>query len=401
MSWIQKWFWKGRPLVQEKAPAVLDDAAGAISDDEFIETQIQFQLGHFGRRDFSIPIDELHRTCKFPSAIFGVFDAHTQQVLSPNACDKCVTVAKNGQWQADFANKSVNRKGRIAGFLNSIRLYSAKKHYAFDFWDGRTNNLNHWFAGEPFPIFQYNRLNHDSHAILWPLHHYHTIDNPYFLERHFSDPIRFEDKQPKICWRGMPTGGGFDLQRNTAVGIEKLVAHFAAGSINAETLREQLLLIKRYKFVALFSGHALFDAGFAISNPNQQFLAQHEGFAGYLKPPLTKWEHCRFKYLVALSGWDVATSFYWMLGTNSVVFKESYEHEVFADCHFKPWVHYVPISPDFDDIIAKYEWCETNTNACLVMVKNANAVCQKLLSRDLRRKILGAVINRYENRLHS
>jgi hypothetical protein len=90
-----------------------------------------------------------------------------------------------------------------------------------------------------------------------------------------------------------------------------------------------------------------------------------------------------------------------MLSTNSLVFKEDYPYEAFADCHFQAWVHYIPISPDFDDIIAKYEWCEANPQHCQAIVANAQAVCRKLLSRDLRRKVLGAVVSRYEHRLRT
>jgi len=370
-----------------------------VSDDDFIETQIQFQLGSFGYQDFSMPLDALYQATTFPSPIFGVFDAHLNQVLGINDCDQLVTAAKE-VWNVNPAKTSVNKKARIAGFLNAIRLYSAKKCYAFDFWDGRPDHiLSTWYAGEAFPVFQYNRISQNRNAILWPLHNYHTIDNPYFLERQFSDPTRFEDKEAKICWRGIPTGGGFDEIRQTDVGIQSILANFALGRINTDILCEQLLLIPRYRFVSAFAAHELFDVGFSISNPAQQYMADYAPLAAYLKPPLSKLAHCRFKYLLALSGWDVATSFYWMLSTNSLVFKEDYPYEAFADCHFQAWVHYIPISPDFDDIIAKYEWCEANPQDCQAIVANAQAVCQKLLSRDLRKKILGAVVSRYEHRL--
>lgn len=371
-----------------------------LSDEAFIENQIQFQLGDFGTQDFSIPFNKLMESNTFPSPIFGGFDAQQNRLLALNGCQawlKCI----NGNWRPEPAHQNVKKIARIGGFLNSLKLYAPQKQYLFDFWDGRVKTTPQWLAGQNVPVFQYNRLQHARNAILWPLVNYHTIGHSYFLEDYFADPIAFENKIPKIAWRGMPTGGGFDKECKTHVNINSILNHFEAGLIDVPTLHRQLQLIRRYQFVARYARHELFDVGFSISNPNQNFLATSTVIRQYLKAPLTKFDHCQFKYLVALSGWDVATSFYWMLNTNSVVFKESYPHETFADCHFKPWVHFVPISTDYDDIIGKFEWCEANPEDCRMIVKNAHHVCRKLLQRRLRKTILQSVVQRYERRLQA
>jgi hypothetical protein len=99
---------------------------------------------------------------------------------------------------------------------------------------------------------------------------------------------------------------------------------------------------------------------------------------------------------LALAGNDVATSFIWGAATNSVVLKEEYVWETFYGCHFEPWVHYVPISSDFDDLLDKLEWCDQHPADCKRMTEESQAMCRLLADRQLRTEILGRVAEGYE-----
>lgn len=83
-------------------------------------------------------------------------------------------------------------------------------------------------------------------------------------------------------------------------------------------------------------------------------------------------EQTRYRYLLALDGFDGPSSMYWMFRTKSLVFRHESPWEMFGDHAFLPWKTYIPVKPNREDIMEKFEWCENNLDACEQIVEQAN-----------------------------
>lgn len=69
----------------------------------------------------------------------------------------------------------------------------------------------------------------------------------------------------------------------------------------------------------------------------------------------------RFKYLVVVSGQDKATNLNWALWTDSVpLMPPPVDESWLCEGWLEPWVHYVPLRPDFSDLKVKIDWLRRN-----------------------------------------
>ena len=79
-----------------------------------------------------------------------------------------------------------------------------------------------------------------------------------------------------------------------------------------------------------------------------------------------------FRYLLAVEGNDVASGLKWMLASNSVVLMVPPRRETWArESQLQAWVHYVPVQPDFSDLVEKLEFCEAHLHICYAVSQHA------------------------------
>ena len=74
----------------------------------------------------------------------------------------------------------------------------------------------------------------------------------------------------------------------------------------------------------------------------------------------------KYKYLIDLPGHTYSTKLYSFLHMRRVIFRVegvNREHEFYWEKWLEPWVHYIPISPDFSDLMVKY--CDIEENPIL------------------------------------
>jgi hypothetical protein len=86
-----------------------------------------------------------------------------------------------------------------------------------------------------------------------------------------------------------------------------------------------------------------------------------------------------YKYILEVDGsvstWDAIA---WKLNSGSVIIKsDSVWRQWFYD-EFLPWIHYVPITDDFNDLDEKYIWCETHQEECEIIIRNCKQLFQKV-----------------------
>lgn len=94
---------------------------------------------------------------------------------------------------------------------------------------------------------------------------------------------------------------------------------------------------------------------------------------------ISREEMIQYKYILDIDGWGStwdATA--WKLNSGSVILKAySVWRQWFYD-EYLPWVHYVPVAEDFNDIQEKFAWCENNTDLCLAMIQRCKELFQRV-----------------------
>lgn len=249
-----------------------------------------------------------------------------------------------------------------------------------------------------FPVFQYNRLQGAKNSILWPLTKFHDLGKKNFCSLPDPSEPRLQDKKPIVFWRGAVRG--FSALEGKYTSVPELFEQYDKNLIDKHTLMAHLKTVPRYAFVSRYFDTEGFDIGFRQAYRGGGRLERCNEFrkvARFNVDAVKPAEQLQYKYLISIQGKDVGSSFGWHVGTNSVVMKESYSWEVFFDCHFRPWEHYVPIAPDFSDIPEKMAWCESNPDACQAMVDKRHEVVRLLIDPDIRREALTRVVARYND----
>ena len=93
---------------------------------------------------------------------------------------------------------------------------------------------------------------------------------------------------------------------------------------------------------------------------------------------IEKEEMVNYKYVLDIDGnastWDATA---WKLNSGSVILKTESCWSQWFYANYKEWVHYVPIKDDFSDIQEKYQWCESNQQACVIMIENCKQLFQE------------------------
>ncbi len=116
----------------------------------------------------------------------------------------------------------------------------------------------------------------------------------------------------------------------------------------------------------------------------------------YLKKTLSLKEQLGYKYIMSLEGNDVASGLKWQLYSNSVVFMRKPRVVSWAmEDMLEPYVHYVPVNDDFNDISEQINWAEKNQDKCKEIIKNANAFIEQFLNEEKEERIHQLVIDKY------
>ncbi len=358
-----------------------------LDPEEFIETQASFQLGTCeALPGFDLVSHAIQEASERPSlALHNVWDG---TFVPP---ERGLGIVKDGKrWSVDFGKTEVPpikrmKAGRKAYVISSLYGLGLGAPVLVDM-----NDAARW--PNSFPTFQYNRLRHAPNSILWPLQRVHKIGSKDFVS--LPDPAEpaFREKEARLFWRGSLRG--FSTHGQTPRSITGLIKSHIAGRLSNADLRRHLATVSRYIFVSRYFDTPGFDIGFSPLRDKQYLLevAETKRFEAEHVAPASQLA-CR--YLISIGGTDVASSFGWQLSTNSVILKETYPFEVFFDCHFRPWDHYVPIRPDFSDVVQKIEWCENHLGECQQMIERRHEVIPLLLDESARREALRRVVERY------
>ena len=339
-------------------------AAVSPSLDEILRRDAAFHLGARDRYQYDVA-DAVRRGLDAMGASFLCLNPGTQTILAPRDLAQCYTLRDRTLSCREDAE--IYKYARMLKTINrQMPFLRDDLYYAYDFRDERNTDYALKFQTRlPVPVMQYHRRRSLS-AVIVPLANYHNC--PSWNIPLINDATAFRQKRPIAFWRGALSG-----VIETRLG-RKWTGKLFRGSEFTDQERSQLLR-QSARFIVC-SDHLddpMVDAKLIIKT-DSEFTTSESSMLEKLSGPSVKREtHLAYKYLLALDGYDGPSNFYWMLNSNSLILRQESEWEMFGDCYFQPWVHFVPLAQDCSDLSEKIEWCESHQAECERMIENAHA----------------------------
>lgn len=224
-----------------------------------------------------------------------------------------------------------------------------------------------------FPVLVKSRIienpQQEYGSILFKLNTLRHFDK---IKKVHKDDIRFEKKNPVLIWRGAPTGYGF------------------GNNIPYRTVSRETLVKKYHSH-----GSPLIDVGLVIKKDC------HSAYAAFQKKEMSVKDMLRYKYILSVEGNDVATNLKWAMSSNSlVVMPRPQICSWFMEEKLEPYVHYLPVRDDFDDLESQVRWAESNPQKCKQIVRNAQKYVKTFLDEKQELNMCKSVLKYYLDTFH-
>ena len=174
--------------------------------------------------------------------------------------------------------------------------------------------------------------------------------------RHFifvKDKTKFEDKIPKILFRGAAHG-----KPNRQMFIEKWIDNPMCDI--KDTAKDSI-------------------------NPPQ-----------WQSKPISIKQQLKYKYIMAIEGNDVASNLKWIMSSQSIAVMPRPKYETwFMEGCLIPNYHYIEIKEDFSDLIEKVNYYEQHPEQAKAIIKNANEYVKPFKDKKREKLLSILVLKRY------
>jgi Glycosyl transferase family 90 len=225
--------------------------------------------------------------------------------------------------------------------------------------------------GEQWPVIIKSRRIYNSKkksilALLNERRHYQQVD----IVKEARE-ITWDKKKDVLIWRGSTTGKPWE-----------------PGS--------RLNVVKRY--------YNSTEKGIDIAFSRINLTSRQRNFSdaeNYVRDRVDEIDMLQYKYLLSIEGNDVATGLKWMLYSNSLVFMPPPRYETWAmEGLLVPYYHYIPVAPDYHDLLEKLEWARKYDKACQTISKQATQFMEDLYVSEQAKQdtydIHQEIVQRYE-----
>lgn len=93
-------------------------------------------------------------------------------------------------------------------------------------------------------------------------------------------------------------------------------------------------------------------------------------------------EHTQYKYLIDIQGRGYSGRLKYLATMNRIIFVQERKYWDILSIQMKPWIHYIPIKEDLSDLIEKYEWAESHTKECEIILQNLKKYVDEKLNSN-------------------
>ncbi len=293
-------------------------------------------------------------------------------------------------------SKKMRRPLRFLKYCNYLNF---NKTYLINFCDAQGWEYAESVDGiESFSVFQFSRRKSQrDRVVLWPLES--RFMNISELP---NDTLSFDKKHDSIVWRGRISGthiNDWKVHDKANFWIQSLPG--TSSGISEEQI-QQIFNVPRYKAVCELSTKKYCDVSFTASKFEhdniEQCKVKSKYFMNLLGSRISMQKQRNSKYILAVAGNCYPTSLYWSMLSNSVVFLVNTEWETILDCNLKPWVHYVPVNPEYDDVMEKFEKMQSNPKLAKDIINNAHEHLKPYANNKLRDELDYLTLCHYESK---
>ena len=199
-----------------------------------------------------------------------------------------------------------------------------------------------------------------------------TLENKYFAKalRPYNTEfnMKWEDKKPIAVFRGSSTGAGVTIETNLRLKISYLSSlnkkdidnvPFLDAGITNWCLRPRKLYGKDYLET--------------IDVENLPFKTVNK---------LTPLEQSSYKYIIHIDGHVSAFRLSFELSMGSVLLIPKSQWSIWFFKYLQPYVHYVPLDSELNNIYEQIKWCKDNDEECNQIAQNAKQFYTRYLCRD-------------------
>ena len=208
-------------------------------------------------------------------------------------------------------------------------------------------------ATPQFPVIRKSRQTADETSIIFKMGNIRLFDPCLKIPQ--KDTV-WGDKLNDVVWRGATTGG-----------------------------QQRVDFVKKYF-------HS-FNIGFAT-------VKQKPEMKSHMKKALSFKEQLKYKFLISLEGNDVASNLRWALFSNSVVImpKPNWNSWV-MEAMLEPYVHYIPLNDNLDNLEEIMEWCGKNDKKCQEIARRSTLYMQQFFDYENENLVKRDLLKEYANRI--
>ncbi|MCH9610893.1 MAG: hypothetical protein S4CHLAM81_05360 [Chlamydiales bacterium] len=209
------------------------------------------------------------------------------------------------------------------------------------------------------PIFTFARNRDANGSLLMPdCEALNSFDRKYLYSaiRQSCTQVDWIAKEPTIFWRGGATGP-------------------AIYEVNDAKINARLFLVQQGKTLSYINA-ALTSYGNSLEH-----LAREEKEAYFiLGNRVSPVDSLKFKYLIDIDGNSCCYSrTFWILLSNSLMFKQTTRNTQWYYKGLQPFVHYIPVANDLEDLHTSFEWAVANDEQCKQIAEQASLFAENHL----------------------
>lgn len=236
-----------------------------------------------------------------------------------------------------------------------------------------------------------------TEVVLWPLPHEFK-----WSKLPSASPIPWDHREPKVLWRGQPTGMSYHLGAEAypvLTGIRK-IRRWLNGWLRDEVVGNEEHFHAWYqtyqRLVAVGRCRGLPDADVRIVplfDGDRRSFEAIERFLGKetvserIDPKIFLPQQQRYKYLLSLPGNDNPSSLRQDLLSGSLVLMPRPFWENIWFYGLVPDVHYLSLRADFADLEERLQWCRDNDSLCREIAEAGRAHAMKYFDPALERDV--------------
>lgn len=142
----------------------------------------------------------------------------------------------------------------------------------------------------------------------------------------------------------------------------------------------------RIRFLQMYFDHPMCNIGQINQGEYPQFVVNR----------MTISEHLKYKYILCLEGWDVASNLKWVMSSNSLAIMPKPKYETwFMEGTLIPNYHYVLIKDDYSDLEERLAYYNTHTEEALKIIENAHVYVNQFKNKKQEDLISLLVLKKY------